>query len=119
MDEPCVYKRISRSAITFLVLYVIDILLIVKDVGVMSSVKIWLSSHFAMNYLGDAFYILGIKLFRNRNKRIIGLSQANYTDNRLASFFACTIPKRDLYRFGKKFISQKKCVLKPKNIERK
>lgn len=119
MDEPCVYKRISRSAITFFVLYAIDILLIVKDVGVMSSVKIWLSSHFAMNYLGDAFYILGIKLFRNRNKRIIGLSQANYTDNRLARFFACTIPKRDLYRFGKKFISQKKCVLKPKNIERK
>ena len=32
-DEPCVYKKISGSAITFLVLYVDDILLIGNDVG--------------------------------------------------------------------------------------
>ena len=32
-DEPCVYKKISGSAITFLALYVDDILLIGNDVG--------------------------------------------------------------------------------------
>ena len=36
MDEPCVYKKVIGSTITFLVLYVNDILLIGNDVGVMS-----------------------------------------------------------------------------------
>ena len=38
-DEPCVYKKNSESAITFVVLYVDDILLIGSDVGMLSSVK--------------------------------------------------------------------------------
>ena len=42
-DEPCVYKKISGSAITFVVLYVNDILLIENDVGMLSSLKAWLT----------------------------------------------------------------------------
>ena len=38
-DKLCVYKKISGSAITFVVLYVDDILLIGNDVGMLSSVK--------------------------------------------------------------------------------
>ena len=34
-DEPCVYKKISGSTITFLVLYVDDILPIRNDVGIL------------------------------------------------------------------------------------
>ena len=41
MDEPCVYKKVSGSTITFLVLYVDDILPIGNDVGAMSSIKVW------------------------------------------------------------------------------
>ena len=44
LDEPCVYKRHRDKVVMFLVLYVDDILLIGNDVGVMSSVNIWLSS---------------------------------------------------------------------------
>ena len=64
MDEPCVYKKVSGSTIAFLVLYVDNILLIGNDIGAMSSIKIWLFSHFAMKDLGEASYIVGIKLFR-------------------------------------------------------
>ena len=39
-DKPCVYKRVNGSTITFLVLYVDDILLIGNDVGMLSSVKV-------------------------------------------------------------------------------
>ena len=49
--------------VMFRVLYVGDILLIGNDVGVMSSVKIWLSSQFDMKDLDEANYILGIKLW--------------------------------------------------------
>ena len=44
LDEPCVYKRHQHKVVMFLILYVDDILLTGNDVGVMSSVKIWLSS---------------------------------------------------------------------------
>ena len=44
-------------------LYVDDILLIGNDVRVMSSVKVWLSSQFDMNDLGETNSILGIKLW--------------------------------------------------------
>ena len=63
LDEPCVYKRHQDKLVMFLVLYVDDILLIGNDVGVMSSVKIWLSSQFDMKDLGETNFILGIKLW--------------------------------------------------------
>ena len=52
LDEPCVYKRHQDKVLIFLVFYVDDILLIGNDVGVTSSVKIWLSSQFEMKDLG-------------------------------------------------------------------
>ena len=85
-NEPCVYKRDSGSAITFLVLYVDDILLIGNDIGQMSSVKIWLSQNFSMKDLGDAMYILGIRIYRDRSRRLIGLCQAKYIEKILKKF---------------------------------
>ena len=64
LDEPYVYKRHQDKIVMFLVLYVDDILLIENDVGVMLSVKVWLSSQFDMKDLGEANFILGIKLWR-------------------------------------------------------
>ena len=37
-DEPCVYKKVSGSAILFLVLYVDDILLIGNDIPILQNV---------------------------------------------------------------------------------
>ena len=63
LDEPCVYKRHRDKVVMFLILYVDDILLIGNYVGVMSSVKIWLSSQFDMKDLGEANFTLEIKLW--------------------------------------------------------
>ena len=62
LDEPHVYERHRDKVVIFLVLYVDDIQLIGNDVGVMSSVKVWFSSQFDMKDLGEANFILGIKL---------------------------------------------------------
>ena len=43
MNESCVYKKTSGSAIIFLILYVDDILLIGNDILMLQSVKTWLS----------------------------------------------------------------------------
>ncbi|KAJ9541966.1 hypothetical protein OSB04_028472 [Centaurea solstitialis] len=78
--EPCVYTKFSGSIVTFLVLYVDDILLIGNDVPTLQSVKSWLSKCFQMKDLGEAAYILGIKIYRNRSRRLIGLSQSTYIE---------------------------------------
>ncbi|KAJ9538361.1 hypothetical protein OSB04_031094 [Centaurea solstitialis] len=84
--EPCVYTKFSGSIVTFLVLYVDDILLIGNDVPTLQSVKTWLSKCFQMKDLGEAAYILGIKIYRNRSRRLIGLSQSTYIDKILKPF---------------------------------
>jgi hypothetical protein len=85
-DEPCVYKKVSGSKITFLVLYVDDILLIGNDIGMLTSVKVWLSKTFSMKDLGEAAYVLGIRIYRDRTKRVIGLSQSLYLEKVLKRF---------------------------------
>ena len=72
--------------VVFLVLYVDDILLIGNDVGTLSSVKVWLSTQFDMKDLGEASHILGIKVIRDRQKRMLGLSQATYIDQILTRY---------------------------------
>ena len=56
--------------VAFLVLCVDDILPIGNDVGILSTVKVWLANTFDMKDLGEASYILGIKLFRDWKRRI-------------------------------------------------
>ena len=85
-DESCIYVKAIGRNVVFLVLYFDDILLIGKDVSTLQIVKTWLGNCFAMNDLGEAAYILGIRIYRNRTKRQIGLSQSNYLDNILKKF---------------------------------
>ena len=86
IDEPCVYKKVSGSTVVFLVLYVDDILLIGNDIPTLQSVKSWLGKSFSMKDLGEANYILGIRIYRDRSKRLIGLSQSTYIDKMLHRF---------------------------------
>ena len=84
--KPCVYKKVSGSTVTFFVLYIDDILLIRKDIFMLTSVKVWLSKEFVIKDLGEAFYILDIKVYRDRSKRMIGLSQHMYIEEVLKRF---------------------------------
>jgi hypothetical protein len=52
----------------------------------LQSVKTWLSMKFSMKDLGEAAFILGIKIYRDRSKRLIGLSQSTYIDKVLTRF---------------------------------
>ena len=84
--EACVYKKVSGSSVEFLILYVDDILLIVNDVSMLNSVKESLNGKFSMKDLGEAVYILGIKIYRDRSRRLLGLSQSTYIDKVLNRF---------------------------------
>src|SRR4051795_152072 len=84
--EACIYKKVSGSSVAFLILYVDDILLIGNDVDLLNSVKEYLNNSFSMKDLGEAAYILGIKIYRDRSKRLISLSQSTYLDKVLKRF---------------------------------
>ena len=70
----------------FIVLYVDDILLMGNDIPSLKAVKTWLGSNFSMKDLGDASYILGMRINRERSSRMIGLSQSTYIDKVLHRF---------------------------------
>src|SRR3954466_7986257 len=78
--EACIYKKMSGSSVAFLILYVDDILLVGNDVEFLDSIKGYLNKSFSMKDLGEAAYILGIKIYRDRSRRLIGLSQNTYLD---------------------------------------
>jgi hypothetical protein len=53
IEEPCVYKKFSGSAVVFLVLYVDDLLLIRNDIPMMEVVKSSLRKSFSMKDLRE------------------------------------------------------------------
>ena len=77
MDQ-CIYQKVSGSKICFLVLYVNDILLATNDKRIMHGVKQFISKNFDMKYMGEASYVIGIKIHRDRSCGILGLSQEIY-----------------------------------------
>ena len=63
-----------------------DILLIGNDVEFSGKHKGVFEMIFSKKDLGEAAYILGIKIYRDRSRRLIGLSQSTYLDKILKKF---------------------------------
>ena len=86
VDKPCVYKKINKGKVVFLVFHVDDILLIGNDVGYLTDVKTWLADQFQMKDLGETQYVLGIQIVRERKNKTLALSQATYIDKILVRY---------------------------------
>ncbi|GKC50473.1 zinc finger, CCHC-type containing protein [Tanacetum coccineum] len=86
-DEPCVYQKASESYVTFLILYVDDILIMGNNIPMLQDVKSYIGKCFTMKDLGEAAYILGIKIYRDRSKRLIGLCQSAYIEKILKIYY--------------------------------
>ena len=67
-------------------LYVDDILLVGNDKDMIVATKGWLSSNFEMMDMGEADYILGVKIFKDQSKKLLGLSQQTYIKKILEYF---------------------------------
>nr|GEY03509.1 retrotransposon protein, putative, Ty1-copia subclass [Tanacetum cinerariifolium] len=85
-DKPCVYLKASGSNITYLILYVDDILIMGNNIPMLQSVKSYLGRCFAMKDLGEAAYILGIKIYRDRSRWLIGLCKSAYIEKILKRY---------------------------------
>ena len=86
----------SGSSVAFLILYVDDISLIGNDIEFLYSIKGYLNNNFSIKDLSEATYILGIRIYRDRSRRLIGLSQSTYLDKILKKFNVDQSKKRVL-----------------------
>ncbi|GJX09943.1 retrotransposon protein, putative, ty1-copia subclass [Tanacetum coccineum] len=86
LDESCVYQKASGGNVTFFILYVDDIIIMGNHIPSLQSVKDYLGKCFAMKDLEEAPFILGIKIYRDRSKRLIRLGQNAYLDKILKRY---------------------------------
>ncbi|CAL0314789.1 unnamed protein product [Lupinus luteus] len=84
--EDYVYHKFSGSKYIFLLLYVDDILLATNDVGTLLETNKFLSSNFEMKDLGEALFVLGIQIHRDKSRGILGLSQKSYIEKALKRY---------------------------------
>ncbi len=72
--DDCIYAKFKESKFIFLILYVDDILLASNDKNMLLETKKFLVSKFEMKDLGEATYVLGIEIYRDRSNGVLGLS---------------------------------------------
>jgi hypothetical protein len=102
----------------FLVLYVDDILLIRNNILLMEDVKASLRKSFSMKDFREASYILGIKIYRDRSKRLIELSQSTYID-KVSNMFNMNESKKGFIPMSHSVtLSDTQCASTPDEQER-
>ena len=88
MIEKDYYMYVKQSKGNFLILslYVEDTLLAENDKEMIVATQGWLSSKFELKDMGEVCYVLGVKILRDRSRKLIGLSQETYIKKILKRF---------------------------------
>nr|GFA65333.1 hypothetical protein [Tanacetum cinerariifolium] len=108
----------SGSNITFLILYVNDILIMGNNIPMLQDVKSYLEMCFAMKDLGEAAYILGIKIYRDRSYRLISLYQSAYIEKILKRYHMENSKRRSIPMQDKLRLSKSQGALTPAELKR-
>ena len=86
VEDNCVYAKFKNRKFIFLILYVDDILLASSDVSLLLETKKFWFSKFDMKDHGEASFVLGIEIHRDRSKGVLGLLQKAYIERILKKF---------------------------------
>jgi hypothetical protein len=86
IEDNSVYRKFKNGKYIFLISYVDDILLASSDISLLRDIKKFLSSNFDMKDLGEASYVLGIEIHRDRKNGVLGLSQKAYFEKVLLKY---------------------------------
>jgi hypothetical protein len=81
--DQCVYVKRQAAWITIIALYVDDLLIACNDVSALKELKRQLTAQFDMEDLGEASFILGIDIHRDRVRRTISIGQSAYVTSLL------------------------------------
>ena len=82
----CVYIKRSMDKFIIMSLYVDDIRIARDSKEYINEIKGWLSSNYEMKDMGEAVYILGVKISRDHSKKLLSLSQDSYINKILERF---------------------------------
>ena len=85
--DQCIYQKVSGRKISFLVLYMDDILLAANDKGMLYKVKQFFPENLNMKDMGETSYVIDIKIYRDRHIGILGLSKETYINKVLERFW--------------------------------
>ena len=104
----CIYQKVSVSKTYFLVIYVDDIFMATNNKGLLYEVKQFLSNNFDMKDMGEASYVIGIKIHRERSCSILGLSQETYINKVLERFQMkdCSLSPAPIVKGGRFSLNQ-------------
>ena len=90
--DSCIYHRKhNNGSFVYLLLYVDDILIVVKNMSEVDKLKTQLKQEFKMKDLRAAKKILGMKIHRNRREEQLFLSQKKYIEKVLENL-TCLMP---------------------------
>ena len=84
--DHCIYVWRDKEKLAILLLYVDNILLASNSLDMMKETKFYLGSKFEMKDMGPANYVLGIRISRDRDSKLIYLDQENYMEKVLKRF---------------------------------
>ena len=85
-SDSCVYVKRDGGNVIYVLVYVDDLLLATNDMAQLNATKAALSSRFDMKDMGEAHFILGVQITRDRARRQLYLSQAEYIRTILERF---------------------------------
>ena len=88
--DSCMYTKSfdkdGKKHLIFIAIYVDDVLLASNDASTLNEEKAKLSKHFEMVDQGEIHFCLGMKIKRNRAKKILSIDQRAYLENVLKRF---------------------------------
>ncbi|GJQ93844.1 retrotransposon protein, putative, ty1-copia subclass [Tanacetum coccineum] len=107
-----------RAGRCTLILYVDDILIMGNNIPMLQDVKSYLGRCFAMKDLGEAAYILGIKIYRDRSQRLISLCQSAYIEKILKQYHMENSKRRSIPMQEKLRLSKSQGASTPAKLKR-
>lgn len=84
--DPCIYYSIENKNITFLAVYVDDLILFTSSTKTKTNIKNHLCSKLEIKDLGELKYCLGLHINRDRQKGTLCISQIKYIQNTLHKY---------------------------------
>jgi hypothetical protein len=115
-EDLCVYVKRSNNSFIILSLYVDDILIAGNNKEMIETTKRWLSLNFEMKNMGEANYVLSVKVIRDRTKKLLGLIQESYIKKILEHYHMQDSKSIDIYIDKSLSLS---CDMCPKTLEEK
>jgi hypothetical protein len=85
-EDHCMYLKRSKNSFIILSLYIDDILIAGNNKEIIDTTKRWKSLNFEIKDMGDANYVLGVKIIKDHAKRLLDLTLKTYIKKMLERY---------------------------------